>query len=191
MCNVGRVARAGAANLRERGQSGTVTRPSTIQCLHYNLLNIVARPPTVLCVYLLSTPNDSGRVVMRLDMVYAPSSINYNLYPPSYIPPSIQTNFVFPYSVPPTIPWTDTICDFSVTNCDFSVTFCDFSLGIKSMLSKCIQCWSQLTAQLSSEQSLTCSSQTWHSGNSTVLDRESSDKVMEGLCMGQVLFSQL
>ena len=104
MCNVGRVARAGAANLRERGQSGTVTRPSTIQCLHYNLLNIVARPPTVLCVYLLSTPNDSGRVVMRLDMVYAPSSINYNLYPPSYIPPSIQTNFVFPYSVPPTIP---------------------------------------------------------------------------------------
>ena len=56
------------------------------------------------CVYLLSTPNDSGRVVMRLDMVYAPSSINYNLYPPSYIPPSIQTNFVFPYSVPPTIP---------------------------------------------------------------------------------------
>jgi hypothetical protein len=95
MCNVGRVARAGAANLRERGQSGTVTRPSTIQCLHYNLLNIVARPPTVLCVYLLSTPNDSGRVVMRLDMVYAPSSINYNLYPPSYIPPSIQTNFVY------------------------------------------------------------------------------------------------
>ena len=95
MCNVGRVARAGAANLRERGQSGTVTRPSTIQCLHYNLLNIVARPPTVLCVYLLSTPNDSGRVVMRLDMVYAPSSINYNLYPPSYIPPSILTNFVY------------------------------------------------------------------------------------------------
>ena len=81
-----------APNLRERGQSGTVTRPSTIQCLHYNLLNIVARPPTVLCVYLLSTPNDSGRVVMRLDMVYAPSSINYNLYPPSYIPPSIQNN---------------------------------------------------------------------------------------------------
>ena len=134
----------------------------------------MARPPTVLCVYLLSTPNDSGRVVMRLDMVYAPSSINYNLYPPSYIPPSIQTNFVFPYSVPPTIPWTDTICDFLVTNCDFSVTFCDFSLGIKSMLSKCIQCWSQLTAhcccskriacspsppQLSSQQSLTCSSQ--------------------------------
>ena len=92
MCNVGRVARAGAANLRERWQSGTVTRPSTIQCLHYNLLNIVARPPTVLCVYLLSTTNDSGRVVMRLDMVYAPSSINYNLYPPSYIPPSIQNN---------------------------------------------------------------------------------------------------
>ena len=29
---------------------------------------------------------------MRLDMVYAPSSINYNLYPPSYIPPSIQNN---------------------------------------------------------------------------------------------------
>ena len=47
------------------------------------------------CVYLLSTPNDSGRVVMRLDMVYAPSSINYNLYPPSYIPPSILTNFVY------------------------------------------------------------------------------------------------
>ena len=182
MCNVGRVARAGAANLRERGQSGTVTRPSTIQCLHYNLLNIVARPPTVLCVYLLSTPNDSGRVVMRLDMVYAPSSINYNLYPPSYIPPSIQTNFVY--------------------NCKKS-QFVTSKITVKShkmwlvirykrsMLSDCIQCWSQLTAQLSSEQSLTCSSQTWHSGNSTVLDRESSDKVMEGLCMGQVLFSQL
>ena len=72
-------------------------------------------PPAVVIAAFaqdLSTPNDSGRVVMRLDMVYAPSSINYNLYPPSYIPPSIQTNFVFPYSVPPTIPWTDTICDF-------------------------------------------------------------------------------
>ena len=60
----------------------------------YQLYNVY-RPSTVLCVYLLSTPNDSGRVVMRLDMVYAPSSINYNLYPPSYIPPSIQTNFVY------------------------------------------------------------------------------------------------
>ena len=49
MCNVGRLARAGAPNLRERGQSGTVTRPPTIQCLHYNLLNIVATPPSVLC----------------------------------------------------------------------------------------------------------------------------------------------
>ena len=146
MCNVGRVARAGAANLRERGQSGTVTRPSTIQCLHYNLLNIVARPPTVLCVYLLSTPNDSGRVVMRLDMVYAPSSINYNLYPPSYIPPSIQNN-----------------CKKSqfVTS---KITVKSHKMWLvirykRSMLSDCIQCWSQLTAQLSSQQSLTCSSQ--------------------------------
>ena len=161
----------------------------------------MARPPTVLCVYLLSTPNDSGRVVMRLDMVYAPSSINYNLYPPSYIPPSIQTNFVFPYSVPPTIPWTDTICDFQNSckksqNVTSKIAVKSHKMWLvirykRSMLSDCIQCWSQLTAQLSSEQSLTCSSQTWHSGNSTVLDRESSDKVMEGLCMGQVLFSQL
>ena len=149
----------------------------------------VYRPPTIptiqmstdhqlYCVYLLSTPNDSGRVVMRLDMVYAPSSINYNLYPPSYIPPSIQNN-----------------CKKSqfVTS---KITVKSHKMWLvirykRSMLSDCIQCWSQLTAQLSSEQSLTCSSQTWHSGNSTVLDRESSDKVMEGLCMGQVLFSQL
>ena len=83
----------------------------------------VYRPPTIptiqmstdhqlYCVYLLSTPNDSRRVVMRFDMVYAPSSINtncnhppisppvskitvksHNLWlPPSYIPPSIQNN---------------------------------------------------------------------------------------------------
>ena len=51
MCNVGRLARAGAPNLRERGQSGTVTRPPTIQCLLYNLLNIVTRPPTIQCLH--------------------------------------------------------------------------------------------------------------------------------------------
>ena len=145
----------------------------------------MARPPTVLCVYLLSTPNDSGRVVMRLDMVYAPSSINYNLYPPSYIPPSIQTNFVFPYSVPPTIPWTDTICDFQNSckksqNVTSKIAVKSHKMWLvirykRSMLSDCIQCWSQLTAhcccskriacspspppQLSSQQSLTCSSQ--------------------------------
>ena len=60
MCNVGRLARAGAPNLRERGQSGTVTRPPTIQCLHYNLLNIVARPQ----VYSVLLVEDCGAVVV-------------------------------------------------------------------------------------------------------------------------------
>ena len=62
MCNVGRVARAGAANLRERGQSGTVTRPSTIQCLHYNLLNIVATWPDHQ-LYSVLLVEDCGAVV--------------------------------------------------------------------------------------------------------------------------------
>ena len=97
------------------------------------------------------------------------SSISYNLYPPSYIPPSIQTNFVFPYSVPPTIPWTDTICDFQNSckksqNVTSKIAVKSHKMWLvirykRSMLSDCIQCRSQLTAQLSSQQSLTCSSQ--------------------------------
>ena len=95
------------------------------------------------------------------------SSISYNLYPPSYIPPSIQTNFVFPYSVPPTIPWTDTICDFQNSckksqNVTSKIAVKSHKMWLvirykRSMLSDCIQCWSQLTAHCCCSKRIACS----------------------------------